>query len=301
MSLTERKPGRWTAFVSLNWYDGFIEFLFKFAAKTSELLLAAGLIVSAADFLTDGHVMAGNDTLSSIWAWNQAIAIESSAGVILVYGLESRKQRDYVKTGFYAVLGAMLAIVAGIMLYIQIAAHSLTLTEAAATLRLGINPQTMALLRSIVCIGFIVLSRTKTMTFSNFTKKAQPAQGETGSAISYDQLAEHLIPHLTPVLARLTRTIITEQYEATLSPTTTTRPAALPEPAGEHTGTTITQEREPQEIPAITQITLERDTETRLKHAYEKLQREGGEITGARMAREAGARKASALKFLEEM
>jgi hypothetical protein len=42
-------------------YEETITFLFTFTAKTSEVLLAAGLVVSTANFLTDGTVMGHND------------------------------------------------------------------------------------------------------------------------------------------------------------------------------------------------------------------------------------------------
>src|SRR5437867_1922516 len=56
---TDTHP-KWNAFVSLNWYDGLISFLFRFVAKTSEPLLAIGVIVSAADFLQKGQLMTNN-------------------------------------------------------------------------------------------------------------------------------------------------------------------------------------------------------------------------------------------------
>jgi hypothetical protein len=50
-----KQSTRWESFVSLTWYDAVISFLFRFVAKTSEPLLAAGVIVSAADFLQHGR------------------------------------------------------------------------------------------------------------------------------------------------------------------------------------------------------------------------------------------------------
>lgn len=127
--------------------------------------------------------MQGNDPLSNIWAWSQAIAIESSPGVVLAQGLQSRAERDYVKTGAYALLGVLLAVVAGILLYVQTAAHTLSLTEATAVSQLGINPRIMAILRAIVCIGYIALSRTKHKQFSYFPPKrnGQPKQEQPAS------------------------------------------------------------------------------------------------------------------------
>ena len=59
---------KWQQFTTLGWYDGLIEFLFRFVAKTSEPLLAAGLVISAADFLTSGALMRNNAAFGMAWA-----------------------------------------------------------------------------------------------------------------------------------------------------------------------------------------------------------------------------------------
>ena len=152
------------AFVSLAWLDGSINFIFRFVAKTSELLLAIGIIISAADFLTDGRLMHNNLLLADAWAWTQAIAIESSSGVVLMYALQSFKDKDKVKGWFYIALASMLAIVGGVMLLTQIIYNTT-----------GINMVTqgplafviaMAIARAIVSIAYIVMCRIKHIRFS---------------------------------------------------------------------------------------------------------------------------------------
>jgi hypothetical protein len=94
--MTQQETGL-QRFSSLRWYDEVIEFLFRFVAKTSEPLLALGLVISATDFLSKGALMRGNPTLTLSWAWCQAIAIEASSGVVFVYALQSFRQKDKVK------------------------------------------------------------------------------------------------------------------------------------------------------------------------------------------------------------
>src|SRR5262249_5596375 len=101
---------QWQRFTSLDWYDGLIEFLFRFVAKTSEPLLAAGLVISAADFLTGGALMRNETALSMAWAWTQALAIEASSGVVFVYALHSFQQQDRLKAWLYLVLSILLAL-----------------------------------------------------------------------------------------------------------------------------------------------------------------------------------------------
>src|SRR5437667_73846 len=54
----------WSKFNSLVWYDTFISFIFRFMAKTSEPLLAVGIIVSAIDFLQKGQLLAAHPQLA---------------------------------------------------------------------------------------------------------------------------------------------------------------------------------------------------------------------------------------------
>jgi hypothetical protein len=56
------------SFAALRWDDEGIHFIFNFVSKTSELLLAAGIVVSTANFLTDGDVMRGHKIFSDSWA-----------------------------------------------------------------------------------------------------------------------------------------------------------------------------------------------------------------------------------------
>lgn len=155
------------SFVGLAWYDETIDFLFKFVAKTSEPLLAAGLVVSAADFLSDGQVMQNNPTLALTWSWTQAIAIETSAGVTLVYAFQSIRGHDKPKVWIYSILAALLALVGITMLFLQLMAHSLGIGETHITSAFSWLPFAMSALRSIVAVGYVVMCRTKNINFSS--------------------------------------------------------------------------------------------------------------------------------------
>jgi hypothetical protein len=86
-----------SAFASLRWYDETIKFIFDFVSKTSELLLAAGIVVSTANFLTDGDVMQGHPGLSEAWAWAQAIAIDASLGIVFTNAFQALRERDKIR------------------------------------------------------------------------------------------------------------------------------------------------------------------------------------------------------------
>jgi hypothetical protein len=138
-------------FLSLQWYDTTIEFIFRFVAKTSEPLLAAGLVISAADYLSHGAVMAGHPAFSLAWAWAQALALESSSGVVFVYALQAFRQSDKIKGAIYLALALMLAIVGGGMLLMQVNAATMGSAEVAI---LPLN-----IMRVVVSIAYIFLLR----------------------------------------------------------------------------------------------------------------------------------------------
>lgn len=216
MSAPEQKTERWKAFISLDWYDGAIEFLFRFVAKTSEPLLAAGIVYSAADVLSKGHLGSTNATMDNLWAISQALAIESSGGVVLVYGLESMKAKDRVKAWMYLLLSALLALAGGIMLFMQLA--GLENQQIDSPLMRGLFA-----LRCVVSVGYIYLCRTKAISFRNLNKEqpaaTAPSQPPTTPApiqppapLDYQQLAHELAPLLQAV-----RTTIIEEVKASIT------------------------------------------------------------------------------------
>lgn len=229
MSAQEQKNGRWKAFTSLDWYDGTIEFLFRFVAKTSEPLLAAGIVYSAADVLSKGHLGSTSPIMDNLWAISQALAIESSGGVVLVYGLQSLKEKDRTKACLYLILSALLAITGGVMLYMQLA--GLENQQPDSLLMRGLFA-----LRCIVSVGYIYLCRTKSISFRSLDSQqtttptpepATPAPTQEQpalQAIDYQRLAQELAPLLQAV-----RTTIIEEVKASITGPETGVVPGLPE------------------------------------------------------------------------
>lgn len=176
----------WQSFVSLHWYDQVIEFLFRFVAKTSEPLLAIGLIISAADVLTKGRLMNDNVMLAYGWAWAQSIAIESSGGVVLVYGLQSFKDRDRVKAWAYIILAGLLAIVGGMMLYSQLLSSATGAQDAFSGG--GWLTQVLVILRVIVSVTYVVLCRTKHFRFHDLLTDTAPGAVTPAQDDRFEQL-----------------------------------------------------------------------------------------------------------------
>ena len=193
-------------FVSLVWYDALIEFVFRFVAKTSEPLLALGVVFSAADVLSKGTLMQGNSFLLYAWAWTQAIAIESSGGVVLTYALQSFKEKDTIKGILYLVLSVLLSVVGGIMLYTQLIANTSGTTEIGASGGVNAYVIIMSALRSIVSIGYVVMCRTKNIRFSGFTKDIEKDEQISSQTphISVEEIRAMVSEMVTSVVTNIT-------------------------------------------------------------------------------------------------
>jgi hypothetical protein len=218
MSQQVEQKGNWLQqFASLKWYDHAIEFAFRFAAKTSEPLLAIGIVYSAADILSKGHLGYNNPTVSNLWAITQALAIESSGGVVLVYGLQSLKEKDTLKATLYLILSALLAIAGGVMLFMQLAGWENS--QGDTPFMLGLFA-----LRCVVSVGYIYLCRTKHIRFTDLASETS----ETPSSLS-DETVQLILSKLAK-LDELEQAITQPQIAIIAE---SEAPLALPETAGE--------------------------------------------------------------------
>ncbi len=170
----KRQNARLETFLSLTWYEVTLRFLFTFVAKTSEVLLAAGLVVSTANFLTDGSILATHPGVSIAWAWAQALAIDSSLGVSLSYAFLCLKQEEWIRGALYGLLTLLLAGVAGGITNIDIVSHALHLSMSGAMVQMGINVAILSRLRAIAVIGFILMSRLRDLPAMALQTKMVP-------------------------------------------------------------------------------------------------------------------------------
>lgn len=202
------KRNKLQKFASLEWYEAFIEFIFRFLAKTSELLLAVGLVFSAADVLSKGQLMESSPMLLYAWAWAQSIGIEASGGIVLVYGLQSVLEKDTIKAWLYLTLAFLLSVVGGVMLFTQIIASTTGTTEFGASGGINSYAVIMSALRSIVSIGYVVMCRTKNFRFSGFTsdvqKKDDQISAPTTASISVEEIRAIVAEIVTNVVTNVT-------------------------------------------------------------------------------------------------
>lgn len=281
------QQSKWQSFVSLRWYDGFIKFVFNFVAKTSELLLAAGLVVSTANFLTDGSIIGQNaaSPVAVAWAWCQATAIDSGLGITFVYVLLSVQRRDWVKVVLYAALTLLLAVVAGAITNIDTLAHSLHIGITDATQHLAINVEALTLLRSLTVVGFILMSRVKDFDFASLYahRNEQPTSGQPVDAstmtVTPDEIRSMIVDALTNV-------------RVSVAPVDALQ---LPDKASSHnTGTALGTD----EIESETSESLNA-AHRRLETVYQAMAASGDEVSASQLAATAHVRKATAIDWLK--
>ncbi len=205
--MTQNKYSRLEAFVSLAWYDIFIRFVANFIAKTSELLLCAGLVVSSANFLTDGTILGTTTPVSQAWAWAQALAIDSGLAVSFYHVLESLKQRDWIKCVLTSVLTGLLAVVAGTITNVDIFSHAIHVPISSATSLMGLDIKMLSILRSVAVVGFVLMSRLHDVSLKDLSTldtlsgdstaiEAIPSQQDQ-EQLHKEQAKEVALAHLT--------------------------------------------------------------------------------------------------------
>jgi hypothetical protein len=228
---------KWQQFTTLGWYDALIEFTFRFVAKTSEPLLAAGLVISAADFLTSGALMRGNAAFAMAWAWTQALAIEASSGVVFVYALQSFRQQDQVKAWLYLVLSLLLAITGGAMLLFQLIANTTGMQER--TLPGGLF-YGLAVLRVLVSVSYVYLCRAKHIRFTDLAdvseQSAHPIM-EVSPALDLVVLLDELDERYNRRMEAIVEQVVTRVQVSVTQESAPTVPPALPEPAERYAST----------------------------------------------------------------
>ena len=225
------KNNQWLErFISLAWYETVLRFVVTFIAETSELLLAAGLIVSTTNFLTDGGILNNNANASAAWGWVQALALDSGLGISFFYVLNCLKQRDWVKFALYTILTALLALVAGAITNVDTFSHAVHTSMSDAMMRLGFDIKLLSTLRAIAVVGFVLMSRLKDVSFKDLytQEKVEPPV----QVMSAQELPAHQVtpPHFTVEEVALLLSAFSQQIESTLkqAPQGTALPSQAP-------------------------------------------------------------------------
>jgi hypothetical protein len=274
------------AFASLRWYEETIKFVFPFVAKTSELLLAAGIVISTANFLTDGAVMGHNIMLSDAWSWAQALAIYSSLGIVFMNAFQSLRERDTIKAIIFFTLTALLATVAGLITHFDALGHATRLSVTDARISGIIPVWVMTALRAVAVIGFLLASRLKEVSFQHLRQERsqgvlprQEQQHEQAvPQIDYQALASALVGAMQQAGVVGNVSIVEEKLTSLPSPVEDTREAIETERADART-----QESSPCSHGQAQreELVIDEPAEVKIARAYEA-------ITAERVARQDG-------------
>ena len=296
--ISDQTRNRLQSIASLHWYDETIKFVFNFVTKTSELLLAAGVVISTANFLTDGDVMNHNKMLSDAWSWAQALAIDSSLGIVFMNAFQAVRERDKIKAVIFFTLTALLATVAGLITNFDALSHAsgLPVTDKVVS---GIIPLwVMTALRAIAVISFLLASRLKQVSFRELRQdwNQEPVQNQkpprepaAAPQIDYQALAVTLVEAMKQ--ARAIEGVNVVELGAT----------ALPEPkAGAFSGSqemeSGTTTRSTEEEPVAAKLTRVYDA-IREEHVNQNNQKP---ISARELARRANVRRSTCSDWLQQ-
>lgn len=293
---------RLQVFASLRWYEACITFLFTFTAKTSELLLAAGLVVSTANFLTDGAVIGSNVELAHAWAWAQALAIDSSLGVTFYYIFHCIKQRDWIKAILYGLLTLLLAIVAGTITNVDTFSHALHTTIASAMTQVGLDVKILTTLRAVAVVGFVMMSRLKDVSF----KELYEAPTSSLARPSYEpkqqleltqerEIMQRLRAHIPAEMLEQVMKSLAQEGTTTITEEREAAPISLPAPPTKRKRQSQPAQDEPKS-EAQQEVTLA----AKLEQAFQELQAEGARISGRALAKRAHIHRLTCNQWLRE-
>ena len=293
--LMTQQRRRFQDFVSLQWYEEAITFLFTFVAKTSEVLLAAGLVTSTANFLTDGAVMGINSGIANAWAWAQALAIDSSLSITFVHVFTSIKQRDWLKAICYGLLTCLLSFVAGTITNVETLSHALHITTTNATFQVGFDVKLLTTLRAIAVVGFVLMSRLKDVSFKDLYR--EPSTTSLLVSARSEEVEVLLRRIVVETLAQQGGVVIAEEQEA---PSPLLGQAAdLPRKQEVPGPPALIPENEAEEKrSAETPGDPEEEPEQRLERAYQELKDEGERISGRTLAARAHLRRTTCNQWL---
>ncbi len=295
-------------FLSLSWYDALLRFASNFVAKSSEVLLTVGLVVSSANFLTDGSIVKQGTMLLLAWAWIQSIAIDGSLGTSFYRVLIGLKERDWITCIFSAILTILLTGVAWITVEGDILSHAANTSIEAAMHMIGIDVRLLSLLRAIAVVGVVLMSRLHEVSFHKHESPARTALSANGEKKPHTPVCSQCHAKAAQQVFEEQASSITEMPVAT---TTTSQEQTVPldplqekqtrqqESASEarsvRSGSAGDyQEQRTQEVAGFLAAYDER-----LRQAYDTLQAEGEKITGRALAQRAHVRRSTCTAWLQ--
>ncbi|GER89819.1 hypothetical protein KDW_39810 [Dictyobacter vulcani] len=139
--------------------------------------------------------MHGNTALSESWAWAQAIAIDSSLGIVFINAFQALRERDKIRAIIFFTLTALLATVAGLITHFDALGHAAGLPVSDKGVSGAIPIWVMTALRAVAVIGFLLTSRLKNFSFNqlrdDWHREEQKQQDKQDAVpqIDYKELA----------------------------------------------------------------------------------------------------------------
>jgi hypothetical protein len=143
-------------FTSIEKLDTVILYLLELASSISVLLLAAGLIASMSNVLTQGMLLSDNKAMQIAYAISQSVAIDAGLGTTIIRTFRYHQEGEKVKTWLYGLLSALLLFTAAIVSNIEAVQQALNITLQEAYIHVFIPVEALIWIRSVTVVLLIV-------------------------------------------------------------------------------------------------------------------------------------------------
>jgi len=143
-------------FTSIEKLDTGILYLLELASSISVLLLAAGLIASMSNVLTQGMLLSDSKAMQIAYAISQSVAIDAGLGTTIIRTFRYYQEGEKVKTWLYGLLSVLLLFTAAIVSNIEAVQQALNITLQQAYIHVFIPIEALIWVRSITVVLLIV-------------------------------------------------------------------------------------------------------------------------------------------------
>jgi hypothetical protein len=194
-------------FTSIEKLDTVILYLLELASSLSVLLLAAGLIASMSNVLTQGMLLSDSKAMQIAYAISQSVAIDAGLGTTIIRTFRYHQEGEKVKTWLYGLLSALLLFTAAIVSNIEAVQQALNITLQEAYIHVFIPIEALIWVRSITVVLLIVAHALR------HVQVGKPKVGEVAQPQAEQPLKLDITPELIVALRELLTQPQTDVYE----------------------------------------------------------------------------------------
>jgi len=147
----------------LDWLNTGLDYVQAIVARLSGLLLMIGLVAAMANLLTNGGVLDASPVLQQVWAWLQAIAVDSNLWLMCVRSVQAVQSKQRFKAGVYIGASILLLFVAVEVTALESLKQALGISLSTASTYTYVPIYALTIVRSLVVVALVFISGLEVM------------------------------------------------------------------------------------------------------------------------------------------